>query len=77
MFFQRTVEAGSYAVFRLRVEAPNHNENIFGNIVVFTEYEDIKIPFRMNVLGGSLEMVKDSLILPDCFPVSTLLKLMS
>ncbi len=65
------MEAGSYAVFRLRVEAPNHNENIFENIMVFTEYEDIKIPFRMTVLGGSLEMVKDSLFLSDCFPVST------
>lgn len=69
--FQRVVEAGSYAVFRLRVQAPSHNENIVENIMVFTEYEDIKIPFRLNVLDGSLEMVKDSLVLPDCFPVST------
>ncbi|KAJ1521626.1 hypothetical protein ONE63_003273 [Megalurothrips usitatus] len=65
---QRIVEAGSYAVFRLRVEAPIHNENIFEKIMVFTDYEDIVIPFRMTVLGGSLEMVKDSLVLPDCFP---------
>lgn len=70
---QLVLMGGHYAVFRVSVTAPNTEGDIIAEVFVETQFEHVVIPVRMTVLHGNLEIVPESLVLDDCFPVSTMI----
>jgi hypothetical protein len=61
---------GHYAVFRVIVEAPNTEGTVSAEVFIKTQFERVVIPAVMTVAHGNLEIVPESLVLDDCFPVS-------
>ncbi|KAJ4441386.1 hypothetical protein ANN_11241 [Periplaneta americana] len=65
---------GHYAVFRVFVEAPKTEGAILAEVFVKTQFERVVIPARMTVAHGNLEVLPESLVLDDCFPIRLLTK---
>jgi hypothetical protein len=64
---------GYYAVFRVFVKTPKTEGDIIAEVFIKTQFERVVIPARMTVSHGNLEIVPESLVLDDCFPVSTVI----
>lgn len=56
------------ALLKVTVTAPDQEGELFGNVFVKTVYENIKLPVKMRVAHGRLEVLPDPLILDNCFP---------
>lgn len=67
---QLVLMPGHYAVFRVFVEAPKTEGTVSAEVFIKTQFERVVIPTVMTVAHGNLEMVPESLVLDDCFPVS-------
>ena len=62
---------GYYAVFRVFVQASKTEGTLRAEVFVKTQFERVVIPTKMTVAHGKLETIPESLILDNCFPVST------
>jgi hypothetical protein len=62
---------GHYAVFRMLVEVPKTEGTLMAQVFINTQFEHVVIPTVMTVAHGHLEVVPESLVFDNCFPVST------
>ncbi|KAK7872556.1 hypothetical protein R5R35_013787 [Gryllus longicercus] len=68
MNMSTVLEPNWYAVLKVMVTAPDIEEELNGDVYIKTRYETIRIPVRMRVAHGRLEVLPDPLILDNCFP---------
>jgi hypothetical protein len=68
---QMVLMPGHYAVFRIFVEVPKAEGIVMGQAFINTQFEHVVIPAVMTVAHGHLEVVPESLVFDNCFPVSS------
>jgi hypothetical protein len=64
---------GHYAIFRVFVETPKTEGVVMSEVFIKTQFEHVVIPAKMTVAHGNLDIDPESLVLDDCFPVSTVI----
>jgi hypothetical protein len=62
---------GHHAVFRVFVNASKTEGAIMAEVFVDTQFEHVVIPAKMTVSHGNLEILPESLVFDNCFPVSS------
>lgn len=60
-----------YAAFRIGVLTPDTEGVFLAESFVQTQFEQIKIPFRLRTADGSLSVVPNTIVFHNAFPVST------
>ncbi|KAJ3658654.1 hypothetical protein Zmor_010381 [Zophobas morio] len=57
-----------YAVIRLTVQTFNAEGQIWGDVQIETQYENLSVPVHFKVAPGKLEIGPDRLVFDQCFP---------
>ncbi|KAF5274287.1 hypothetical protein FQR65_LT04405 [Abscondita terminalis] len=57
-----------YAIVQLTVMAPHAEGQVWGDVVVETQFERLSIPVHYKVAQGKLEIGPDRLVFDQCFP---------
>lgn len=70
--FQLFLKPHHYAVFRIGVLTPDTEGIFIAEAFVQTQFEQIKIPFRLRTADGSLSVVPNMIVFDHAFPVSVL-----
>ncbi|KAF5302357.1 hypothetical protein FQA39_LY10396 [Lamprigera yunnana] len=63
-----TLEPSEYAIIQLTIHSPHSEGQVWGDIVVETQYEKLSIPIHYKVAQGKLEIGPDRLVFDQCFP---------
>lgn len=70
LIFQATLRTDHYAVLRLTVRSFSSEGQIWGDITVETQYDQMSVPVHFKIAQGKLEIGPDRLVFDQCFPVS-------
>lgn len=65
-----SLKTDHYAVIRLTVQSFSSEGQIWGDITIETQYEQMSIPVQFKIAQGKLEIGPDRLVFDQCFPVS-------
>lgn len=68
-YLQTTLQTDHYAIIRLTVKSFSSEGQIWGDITVETQYEQLSIPVHFKIAQGKLEIGPDRLVFDQCFPV--------
>uniref|UniRef100_A0A1Y1KYZ8 Uncharacterized protein n=1 Tax=Photinus pyralis TaxID=7054 RepID=A0A1Y1KYZ8_PHOPY len=60
--------SNEYAIVQLMIHSPHAEGQVWGDIVVETQYEKLSIPIHYKVAQGKLEIGPDRLVFDQCFP---------
>lgn len=67
---QLFLKPNHYAAFRIGVLTPDTEGIFIAESFVQTQFEQIKIPFRLRTADGSLSVVPNTIVFHNSFPVS-------
>lgn len=59
-----------YAILKLSVRSGRSETQIWGDISINTQFEQLSIPVHFKIAAGKLEIGPDRLVFDQCFPVS-------
>ncbi|RZB94452.1 hypothetical protein BDFB_002062 [Asbolus verrucosus] len=62
------LKTSEYAIIRLTVQTFNAEGQIWGDVQVETQYENLSVPVHFKVAPGKLEIGPDRLVFDQCFP---------
>jgi hypothetical protein len=63
-----SLKTTEYAVIRLTVQTFNAEGQIWGDVQIETQYENLSVPVHFKVAPGKLEIGPDRLVFDQCFP---------
>ncbi|XP_044255531.1 transmembrane protein 131 [Tribolium madens] len=63
-----SLKTTEYAVIRLTVQTFNAEGQIWGDVQIETQYENLSVPVHFKVASGKLEIGPDRLVFDQCFP---------
>lgn len=63
-----TLKASHYAVIKVTIMTTQVEGQVWGDIYVETQFENLKIPVHFKIAHGNLEIGPDKLIFDQCFP---------
>lgn len=66
------MKTSEYAIIRLIVQTFNAEGQIWGDVQIITQYENLSIPVHFKVAPGKLEIAPERLVFDQCFPVSNI-----
>lgn len=67
---QGLLETDHYAILRLTVQTFSSEGQMWSDVIIETQYEQITISVHFKVAQGKLEIGPDRLVFDQCFPVS-------
>lgn len=67
---QTSLRTNYFAVIRLTVQSFSSEGQIWGDITIETQYEQMSVPVQFKIAQGRLEVSSDRLVFDQCFPVS-------
>ncbi|KAF2902396.1 hypothetical protein ILUMI_03793 [Ignelater luminosus] len=63
-----SLTSDEFAIIRLSIQSPHVEAQVWGEVVVETQYEQLSIPVHYKVAQGKLEIGPDRLVFDQCFP---------
>lgn len=64
------MQYNEYAILAIHTHAPQVEGQVWGDVMIETQYEQLSIPVHYKVALGQLEIGPDRLVFDQCFPVS-------
>lgn len=71
---QASLRTNHYAIIRLTVQSFSSEGQIWGDITIETQYEQMSVPVQYKMAQGRLEIGPDRLVFDQCFPVCKSIK---